>query len=279
MVSVLYLDELALSSLIPAVLTDNIHNRAATLDGHRAHKRQTVSNSSTDSASDIESTSPLELEELPDYRRYPEPEMLARAQSIYADLKRRRSVRDFKATPVDRQVIENCLLAAGTAPSGANQQPWHFAVITDSDIKRQIREAAEAEEREFYAQRAPEEWLEALSPLGTDADKPFLEEAPVLIAIFAQKYGVNADGTKYSHYYYPESVGIATGMLITALHHSGLATLTHTPNPMKFLNEICARPTRERPIILLVVGYPKDNCKVPVHGGKKKSLQDISSWL
>lgn len=220
-----------------------------------------------------------ELEDLPDYRSYPEDEMRLRAKDFYADIARRRSVREFKTTPVDPQVIENCLLAAGTAPSGANQQPWHFAVIKSGDIKRQIREAAEAEEREFYEQRAPEEWLDALSPLGTDASKPFLEEAPVLIAIFAQKYGQHEDGTKYSHYYYPESVGIATGMLITALHHSGLATLTHTPNPMKFLNKICDRPAREKPVILLVVGYPKDDCKVPTFGGRKKSLAEISSWL
>ena len=171
------------------------------------------------------------------------------------------------------------MLAAGTAPSGANQQPWHFAVITDPDKKRQIRIAAEAEEREFYEHRAPQEWLDALAPLGTDPNKPFLEEAPALIAIFAQKYGLNPDGTKFSHYYFPESVGIASGFLITALHHAGLATLTHTPNPMKFLNEICERPKLERPMILLVVGYPKPGCQVPVHAGNKKSLDEISSWF
>lgn len=219
------------------------------------------------------------LEPLPDYREYPQAEMLERANAFYRDIARRRTVRDFDSRPVPREVIEQCLLAAGTAPSGANQQPWHFSVITDKDNKRRVREAAEAEEREFYEHRAPEEWLEALAPLGTDPNKPFLEEAPVLIAIFAQKYGVREDGSKFSHYYFPESVGIATGFLITALHNAGLATLTHTPNPMKFLNELCDRPTRERATILLVAGYPKPGAMVPVHGGKKKSLDEIASWL
>ncbi len=222
---------------------------------------------------------PLQTEPLPDYREYPVDEMRRRARWFYRDVARRRSVRDFDSRPVPHEVIGQCLLAAGTAPSGANQQPWHFAVITDADTKRRIREAAEAEEREFYARRAPQEWLDALAPLGTDPSKPFLEEAPVLIAVFAQKYGVRQDGSRYSHYYYPESVGIATGFLLVALHHAGLATLTHTPNPMKFLNEICGRPARERATILLVVGYPKQECQVPVHGGIKKSLQDISSWI
>lgn len=220
----------------------------------------------------------LQLEPLRDYREYPEDEMRERARWFYRDIARRRSVREFDSRPIPREVIEQCLLAAGTAPSGANQQPWHFAVITEAHMKKRIREAAENEEREFYAHRAPQEWLDALAPLGTDPDKPFLEEAPMLIAIFAQKYGVNPDGTRYSHYYYPESVGIATGFLLAGLHHAGLATLTHTPNPMKFLNEICGRPRLERPMILLVVGYPKADCKVPVHGGIKKSLEDISSW-
>ncbi len=219
------------------------------------------------------------LEPLPDYREYPASEMHERARGFYQDIARRRTVRDFDSRPVPRAIIEQCLLAAGTAPSGANQQPWHFAVITDPNKKRQVREAAEAEEREFYAHRAPQEWLEALAPLGTDPAKPFLEQAPVLIAIFAQKYGVNPDGTRYSHYYFPESVGIATGFLIAALHHAGLATLTHTPNPMKFLNQLCGRPALERPSILLVVGYPKAGCQVPVHGGIKKPLADIASWL
>ena len=222
---------------------------------------------------------PLHLEPLRDYREYPGEEMCRRARKFYRDIARRRSVRDFDGRPVPREVIEQCLLAAGTAPSGANQQPWHFAVITDPAAKRRVREAAEAEEREFYQHRAPQEWLDALAPLGTDPSKPFLEEAPVLIAIFAQKHGIRDDGTKFSHYYYPESVGLASGFLIAALHHAGLATLTHTPNPMKFLNEICGRPPHERATILLVVGYPKPGCQVPVHGGIKKPLEAISSWI
>jgi nitroreductase len=205
--------------------------------------------------------------------------MQARAEAFRTELARRRSVRDFDSRPVPREVIEACLRAAGSAPSGANQQPWFFSVITDPARKRRIREAAEQEEREFYAGRATQEWLDALAPLGTDPNKPFLEEAPVLIAIFAQKYGVRADGSRYSHYYVPESVGIATGFLLAALHHAGLATLTHTPSPMGFLNEICARPQSEKPTILLVVGYPKPGCKVPVAGGIKKPLDQFVQWL
>ena len=222
---------------------------------------------------------PFELQALPDYRGYAPEEMVARARAFHADIARRRSVRDFDRREVPREVIEHCLLAAGTAPSGANQQPWFFSVITDLDRKRRIRAAAEAEERAFYGGRAPQEWLDALAPLGTDTDKPFLEEAPVLIAIFAQKYGLRPDGKRFSHYYVPESVGIATGFLIAALHQAGLATLTHTPSPMGFLNQICARPVQEKPVILLVVGYPKAGCQVPVHGGIKKPLGEIATWL
>ena len=188
-------------------------------------------------------------------------------------------MRDFDSRPVPREVIEHCLLAAGTAPSGANQQPWHFAVIADPAIKARIRQEAEAEERAFYSSRAPEEWLQALAPLGTDASKPFLEEAPLLICIFAQKYGIDAQGERISHYYVPESVGIATGFLVSALHHAGLASLTHPPSPMGFLNKLCQRPDNEKPVILLVVGYPKPGCQVPVHGGIKKPLEGISSWF
>ena len=219
------------------------------------------------------------MEPLPAYREYPEGEMRQRSRDFHADMARRRTVRDFDVRPVPREVIESCLLAAGTAPSGANQQPWFFSVITDVPRKRRIRVAAEQEEREFYDGRAPQEWLDALAPLGTDADKPFLQEAPLLIAIFAQKYGVRPDGSRFSHYYVPESVGIATGFLIAALHHAGLATLTHTPSPMGFLNEVCARPLSERPVILLVVGYPKAGCQVPVFGGVKKPLAQIAHWL
>ena len=219
------------------------------------------------------------MESLAHYRELPADEMKARALAHYEQQKRRRTVRDFDSRPVPREVIEHCLLAAGTAPSGANQQPWHFAVIEDPALKRQIREAAEEEEHAFYNGRAPEEWLRALAPLGTDPNKPFLEEAPLLIAIFAQKYGVDAQGERFSHYYVPESVGIATGFLISALHDAGLATLTHTPSPMGFLSGLCRRPDSEKPVILLVVGYPKPGCQVPVHGGLKKPLAQISTWL
>ncbi len=221
----------------------------------------------------------FKLEALKDYREFPVPEMAQRARDFRAEMSRRRTVRDFDSRPVPRAVIDDCLMAAGTAPSGANQQPWFFSVITDAARKQRIRQAAEAEEREFYSGRAPQEWLDALSPLGTDPNKPFLEEAPVLIAIFAQKYGLHPDGERFSHYYVPESVGIATGFLIAALHHAGLATLTHTPSPMGFLNEICARPASEKPVILLVVGYPKAGCQVPVHGGVKKPLAQIAQWI
>lgn len=222
---------------------------------------------------------PVLFEPLAGYREYPPDDMIARARAFYDDVHRRRTVRDFIDRPVPRAVIEDALRAAGTAPSGANLQPWHFAVIEDPAIKRRIRVAAEEEERAFYGGRAPKEWLEALAPLGTDADKPFLETAPVLIAIFAQRYGRLSDGRKIKHYYVPESVGIATGFLILALHHAGLATLTHTPSPMNFLNGICGRPESEKPYILLVTGYPAAGCTVPVAGGIKKSLAEIASWL
>jgi iodotyrosine deiodinase len=192
---------------------------------------------------------------LADYVEYPPEEMARRAAEFYANARRRRTVRTFAARPVPRKVIADCLRAAGTAPSGANLQPWHFVVVSDPEVKREIRVAAEVEEREFYEHRAPPEWLEALAPLGTDADKPFLEAAPILIAIFVQAYGVTPTGARVKHYYATESVGIATGILITALHHAGLATLTHTPSPMGFLNRILTRPENERPFLLLVVGY------------------------
>lgn len=222
---------------------------------------------------------PLVLEALPDYRRYPPDEMAVRAQAFFAELQRRRSVREFSSENVSDAVIRTCLAAAGTAPSGANQQPWHFVVIRDPERKARIRVAAEEEERAFYSGRAPKEWLEALAPLGTDWKKPFLEEAPVLIAIFAVKSGQRPDGRMVKHYYVPESVGIASGFLIAALHHAGLVALTHTPSPMNFLNQICERPAWEKPVILLVVGYPKESCRVPVHGGIKKPLAEIVSWL
>jgi nitroreductase len=203
--------------------------------------------------------------------------MRARLEDFYAEVSRRRTVRDFSPRPVPRDIIELALRAANTAPSGANLQPWHFVVVSAPDVKRRIREAAELEEREFYAHRASPEWLAALEPLGTNSDKPFLETAPYLIAIFLQKFGVLPDGRKVKHYYPTESTGLATGILITALHHAGLACLTHTPSPMKFLNEILGRPKSERPFLLLVVGYPADGAEVP--DIDRKSLEDVTTFV
>jgi nitroreductase len=211
-----------------------------------------------------------------EFQEYPPEIMQQRMLEFYRDIKRRRTVRDFADRPVPRELIEHAIRAAGTAPNGANQQPWHFVVVSNPDLKRQIRLAAEAEERAFYGGRAPDEWLEALAPLGTDAQKPFLEQAPYLIVIFAQAYGLR-DGRKVKHYYVQESVGIATGFLIAALHHAGLATLTHTPNPMGFLSEILGRPANERAFLILVVGYPAPDATVP--GIDKKLLEEISSFL
>lgn len=219
------------------------------------------------------------LEPLPDHRRYQEAEMEARARNFHAEIRRRRTVREFAPDPVPRAVVEQAILAAGTAPSGANMQPWHFAVVEDRGARRRLREEAEVEERAFYAGKAPPEWLEALAPLGTDADKPFLETAPVVIAVFAERFGVTPSGAKVKHYYVPESVGIATGFLIAALHHAGLVTLTHTPSPMGFLNAICRRPASEKPYLILVAGHPAEGCRVPVAGGIKKPLEAIASWV
>ena len=214
---------------------------------------------------------------LDQYREYPVEEMRARLEEFYADLDRRRSVREFSDRPVPGDIIETALRAASTAPSGANLQPWHFVVVSGPETKRRIREAAESEEREFYEHRASEEWLAALEPLGTDERKPFLETAPYLIAVFLQKYGQLPDGRKVKHYYPTESTGLATGLLIAALHRAGLATLTHTPSPMKFLNEILGRPLSERPFLLLVVGYPADGVRVP--DIQRKALEAFTSWV
>ena len=211
------------------------------------------------------------------YREYEPDEMVQRSRDFYGEVQRRRTVRDFADRRVPQEVIENCILAAGTAPNGANMQPWHFAVISDPAIKRRIREGAEEEERTFYGGRAPDEWLQALAPLGTNAEKPFLETAPYLIVVFAQSYGFDDAGQKVKHYYVQESVGIATGMLVTAVHHAGLVSLTHTPSPMSFLNEICGRPKQERPFLILVVGYPAENVTVP--DISKKSLEEMTTFL
>ncbi|MDE0527901.1 MAG: nitroreductase family protein [Truepera sp.] len=212
-----------------------------------------------------------------EFRRYPDEEMVARAEAFYDLLRTRRTVRDFSSESVPREVIEAALRVAGTAPNGANLQPWHFVVVSDPSLKREIRQAAEVEEREFYQRRAPPEWLAALELLGTDADKPFLEVAPYLIAIFGEVYGLLEDGRKVKNYYVNESVGIATGMLIAALHRAGLATLTHTPSPMKFLNGILRRPDNERPFLLLVVGRPAEGARVP--DIRRKPLEEIATFL
>lgn len=212
-----------------------------------------------------------------DYEERPVEEMKKRAEDFYELAKKRRTVRDFSNRAVPKEIIENCLLAAGTAPNGANKQPWHFVVVSDQKVKKKIRVEAEKEEHEFYNRRAPEDWLEDLLPFGTDENKPFLEKAPYLIAIFAQSYKLDEEGEKEKHYYVKESVGIATGILITALHNAGLATLTHTPSPMGFLNEILGRPSHEKPFLLLVVGYPEDGVKVP--DISKKSLEEIASFI
>ena len=203
-------------------------------------------------------------------------EMLARARQFAEEMSTRRTVRDYAPTPVPRAIIEQALCAAGSAPSGANQQPWRFVAVSDPAIKRQIREAAEAEERAFYERRAPEEWLAALAPLGTDADKPFLEIAPWLIAIFYERFAFDAEGNKVKRYYPHESVGIASGMLIAALHHAGLATLSHTPSPMGFLNPILGRPSNEMAYLLLVVGHPAPGCTVPAI--ERLGLEQIASF-
>jgi iodotyrosine deiodinase len=211
------------------------------------------------------------------YTEYPVDEMRRRLAEFYEDMNRRRTVRQFSSRPVPRDIIENALRAAGTAPSGANLQPWHFVVVSGAKTKKRIREAAEVEEREFYEHRASAEWLAALAPLGTDTDKPFLETAPYLIAVFLQKFGRLPDGRKVKHYYPVESTGLATGFLITALHRAGLVCLTHTPSPMGFLNDILERPKSERPFLLLVTGYPAGDARIPDIG--RKSLEEFVDFV
>jgi len=214
---------------------------------------------------------------LSSYVEYPVEEMMQRATDFRKEMQRRRTVRQFSDRSVPREIIEECLLTAGTAPNGANLQPWHFVVVSDPKIKHEIRIAAEEEEKEFYNRRAPKEWLEALSPLGTDEHKPFLDTAPFLIAIFGKNHSELSDGRKLKNYYVNESVGIATGMLITAIHNAGLASLTHTPSPMGFLNDILKAPLDERPFLLLVTGYPAKDAEVPVI--QKKPLEDIATFI
>jgi nitroreductase len=217
------------------------------------------------------------LRDVRDLPAHGDDELVARSAAFLASIRQRRTVRDFSDRPVPRAVIANAIRAAGSAPSGANQQPWHFAAVGDAKIKRAIREAAEAEERAFYAERAPEDWLEALAPLGTDDQKPFLETAPWLIAVFVQPFSLGPDGGRRKHYYATESVGIATGILITALHEAGLVTLTHTPSPMRFLSEILGRPEHERAFLLLVVGHPAHDATVPRI--ERKPLEEVASFF
>lgn len=214
-------------------------------------------------------TRPLGFQELP------ESQMLENSRLIASQLARRRTVRDFSDRPVDPEIIDNAVKAAATAPSGANKQPWHFVVVSDAAIKKAIREAAEEEERAFYGGRASESWLEDLKQFGTDSEKPFLETAPYLIAVFLQRNTIDEEGEKHKNYYMPESVGIASGMLLTALHNSGLATLTHTPSPMGFLSEILKRPSNEKPFLLVVAGYPEKDARVP--DIERKPFEEVCS--
>lgn len=214
---------------------------------------------------------------LKSYTEFPIEQMRKRVADFYEDVSRRRTVREFSDRPVPRDIIENALRAAGTAPSGANLQPWHFVVISGTETKARIRVAAEAEEREFYEHRASAEWLAALEPLGTDTNKPFLETAPYLIVVFLQKFGRLPDGRKVKHYYPVESTGLAAGILVTALHRAGLACLTHTPSPMGFLNDILGRPKSERPFLLLVTGYPAEDVTVP--DISRKELDEFVSFV
>ena len=220
---------------------------------------------------------PSGLVPLSGYAELPTEEMRGRASAFLDEARRRRTVRDFSDRPVPRDIIEMCVLAAGTAPNGAHRQPWRFVIVSAPKIKRAIRVAAEEEEGAFYGGRAPEDWLEALAPLETDDRKPFLESAPYLIVVFGESYAVEEGGEKRKNYYVTESVGIATGMLITAIHRAGLVSLTHTPSPMGFLNEILGRPENERPFLILVVGYPAPDAAVPEL--RRKSLEEIATFI
>lgn len=217
------------------------------------------------------------MQPLSGYCKYPEAEMKKRSLQFYEEMKKRRTVRNFSEQPVDKSIIEDCLRAAATAPSGANQQPWHFVVVSDPDIKRKIREAAEEIETKFYSQDSTKKWVKDLEHLGTVPNKPFLEKAPFLITVFSQLHGYSPAGEKKKHYYVLESVGIAIGMLISGLHHAGLTTLTYTPANMRFLNKILDRPSNEKPFMILVAGYPSENTVVPVI--EKKELKDIAEFL
>ena len=208
----------------------------------------------------------------------PDAAMIEAANAYYTSMQKRHTVRDYCDRPVPKEVIETCIKIAGSAPSGANHQPWHFVAIQNPELKKQIRDAAEEEERNFYAGGGGDEWIKALEPIGTNAHKPHLEIAPWLIIIFAQRYGELATGERYKNYYVPDSVGIATGFLISALHQAGLVSLTHTPNPMRFLNQLLGRPKSEKPVMILTVGHPSDDATVPQVAKFKKSIDKILTW-
>ncbi len=227
-------------------------------------------------AGDVSPVADAKFVPLTTHHEYAVEEMRRRAADFRAELERRRTVRQFSDRPVPRDIIDECLCAAGTAPSGANLQPWHFVVVSDAVLKRRIREAAEVEERRFYS-TAPQDWLAALAVLGTDEHKPYLETAPYLIVVFAQRFGLTRAGARVTHYYVQESVGIAVGLLVAAVHHAGLVSLTHTPSPMGFLSEILGRPPNERPMLVLVVGYPACDAVVPAI--TKKSLAEIATFV
>ena len=210
--------------------------------------------------------------------KLPISEIIKKSKEFYKLIKTRRSIRQFSNSKIDDDIIKNAILSAGSAPNGANLQPWHFVIIKSGIIKKKIRKAAEKEERNFYNYKAPKEWLDALKPLGTDSDKEFLEIAPIIIAIFEKKYSMHKN-KKVKNYYVKESVGIATGILISCLHYSGLCMLTHTPSPMSFLNKILNRPNNEKPFLLLVIGHPSKNCKIPKFATEKKKLKDITTWV
>jgi iodotyrosine deiodinase len=214
-----------------------------------------------------------------EFTRLDAEEALRRSREMYELLATRRSVRHFSDEPVPRELIENAIRTAGLAPSGANQQPWTFVVVSDQLVKEKLREAAEREERLLYEERASDEWLAALEPVGTDAVKPHITDAPYVIVVFEQAWGLNADGTKRKHYYVRESVGIATGFLLASLHAAGLATLTHSPSPMGFLKELLERPENERPFVLMPVGYPAEGAEVPKVALRKKPLDEIAVWI
>lgn len=220
---------------------------------------------------------PYEPIKLPDRVQLSEDEAIQKSQIFFKYMCKRHSVRDFSSNPISKKIIENIIATAGQAPSGANQQPWHFVAIRDLSMKKMIREAAEKEEQNFYSGGASDEWISALEPIGTGISKPHLTEAPWLIVVFAERYGKKTDGSRSKNYYVPESVGIAMGFLIAAIHNAGLVCLEHTPNPMKFLNNLCGRPDNEKPIMILPVGHPSEDANIPKAAKLKKPLKKILS--